>query len=58
MFSIGYVTYRSPAVHIKLKTYTYMYYKVRAMVLNTTFKKISVISWRSVEKTGVSGENH
>jgi len=31
------------------------------MVLNTTFKNISVISWRSVklvEETGGPGENH
>ena len=28
------------------------------MMLNTTFNNISVISWRSVEETGVPGENH
>jgi hypothetical protein len=35
--------------------------RVRVMVLNATFKNISVISWWSVvlvEETGVSGENH
>jgi len=35
--------------------------RVRAMVFNTTFNNISVVSWRSVlllEETGVSGENH
>jgi len=34
---------------------------VSVMVLNTTFKNISVISWQSVllvEKTGVPRENH
>ena len=34
---------------------------VRVMVLNTTFKNISFISWLSVllvEETGVPGENH
>jgi hypothetical protein len=34
---------------------------VRVMVLNATFKNISVISWRSVllvEETGVPGENY
>jgi hypothetical protein len=35
--------------------------RVRAMVFNTTFNNISVISWRSVllvEETAVPGENH
>jgi hypothetical protein len=35
--------------------------RVRVMVFNTIFNKISVISWRSVylvEETGVPGENH
>jgi hypothetical protein len=35
--------------------------RVRAMVSNTTFNNISVISWRSVllvEETAVPGENH
>jgi hypothetical protein len=34
---------------------------VRAMVFNTTFNNISVISWQSVllvEETGEPGENH
>ena len=34
---------------------------IKAMVFNTTFNSISVISWRSVslvEETGVPGENH
>jgi uncharacterized DUF497 family protein len=35
--------------------------KVMAIVFNTTFNNISVISWRSVllvEETGGPGENH
>jgi len=37
----------------------YLKYRVRAMVFNTTFNNITVISWRSVVlvgKTGVPGE--
>ena len=34
------------------------YYRVRAMVFNSTFNNISVISWRSVLFRGGPGENH
>ena len=36
-------------------------FRVRVIVVNTTFNNISVISWRSVllvEETRVPGENH
>jgi len=32
--------------------------KVKMVVFNATFNNISVISWRSVEETGIPGENH
>jgi hypothetical protein len=45
----------------RFETLSIYHFRVRVMVLNTTFNNISVISWHSillVEETGVLGENH
>ena len=47
--------------HLIMATKDVKLVSVRVMVFNSTFNKISVISWRSVllvEETRVPGENH